>query len=303
MYRSLLFALFAGCLFASAAVSIQFEGFVPHGLDTSRLEKEYIRICSTVGLSPEKNRDPLVVCFYRYSENRKTGIRLPEWGGGGALGRDSIVIPVDRPSAFYREDIERILLHEMVHIALARAWGPLRVPRWFHEGMAMTLSGELNLEEQLILSRAILTHTLVPLDSMERLNRFNRWRAQVAYCQSHFAVRFLLDTYGFDVIPELLETARRNRRFDLACLEVFGLTQKEFEALVRKEMVSRYRLLFIFGDYSFFWLGILLLAFVAFIVTRIRNRKKRQRMEEVERREQSADSGEEISLQTGEFGT
>ncbi|MBN1576851.1 MAG: hypothetical protein JW913_09880 [Chitinispirillaceae bacterium] len=276
----------------TSAVELRLEGYVPHRLDTLLLTREYDRISKTIGLTPEDNAGSLHIIFYRYYEQRKTGIRLPEWGGGGAIGEDGIVIPVDRQSAFYRSDMERIILHEMVHVALARAYGHLRIPRWFHEGMAMTLSGELQFEEQLFLSRAIITRSLVPLDSMERLNRFSHWRAQVAYSQCHFAVGFLLDTYGYDLIPELLRESRKTRRFETACLRVFGLTVPELERLLRKEMASRYRLLFLFADYSSFWIGIVGLAIVAFVATKIRNRHKRERMEREERdAAESADIG------------
>lgn len=287
MFRMVSALFISGLFFCAGAVSIFLEGYIPHRMDTILLRNEYRRISAAVGLGAEVNREPLVICFYRHSESRKTGIRLPEWGGGGAIGRDSIVIPVDRPSAFYRSDMERIILHEMVHIALARAWGPLRVPRWFHEGMAMTLSGELDSEEILLLSRAILTRSLVPLDSMRHLNRFNRFRARVAYSQCHFAVRFLLDTYGYDLVPELLGTTRETGRFERACYSVFGLTQKELETILRKEMVRRYRLLFLIGDYSLLWIGILILAILAFVITLIRNRRKRLMMESEERGEEN----------------
>jgi hypothetical protein len=276
----LLFLFFVGNV---AAVSLRFEGYKPHGIDSVLLVHEYSRIGKSVGLDTKNDSVPVTIIFYRASEQRKSGIRLPEWGGGGALGKDTIVLPVDKQSAFYRSDIEKILLHEMVHSALARAYGSLRVPRWFHEGVAMTLSGEISFEQQLQLSRAIILHSLVPLDSMEFLNRFSSWRAQVAYSQCHFAVQFLIDTYGMDLIPELLLESRRTRRFESACLTVFGLTVPELQKLLDKEMASRYRILFIIGDYSLVWGGIFLLAVVAFVVTAVRKRRKMRAMDEEER--------------------
>ena len=277
------------CAAKVAGVSLHLTGLVPAGIDTAYLTRQYIRISKTIAVPDERNSRPLTIIFYRADTRRKTGIHLPEWGGGGALGRDTIVIPADRPSAFYRSDVERIILHEMVHCAIARAWGILHVPRWFHEGMAMSLSGEVDFNEQVTLSRAIMVRALVPLDSMEYLNRFSLWRARIAYSQCHFAVEFLLATYGYDLIPELLRASRASRRFDTACLNVFGLSVKELEALLHKEMTRRYRLVFLLTDYAFLWIGILLLAVVAFIATKLRNRKKRLRMELEER---SVEEGE-----------
>ena len=258
------------------------SGYVPHGIDTTFLSEGYSEIATTIGLSPDDNRKPVTIIFYRVSEGRKTGIRLPEWGGGGAIGGDTIVIPVDRTTAFYNNDINRILLHEMVHSALSRAYGYLRVPRWFHEGMAMALSGEINFDQQVQLSRAILTRALIPLDSIKYMNRFSRERAGIAYSQSHFAVNFLLTTYGREVIPELLAASRKRRSFSDACFDVFGLTTKELDELLKKEMNKKFRVFYLFADYALLWIGILLLAVLAFVVTMIRNRKKRARFEEEE---------------------
>jgi len=262
----------------SGAAPLVYHGYIPAQLDTSYLAREYVRIGKAVGLTPANDVLPVNIVFYRISEERKTGIRLPEWGGGGALGTDSIVMPVDRQSAFYAADVKRIILHEMAHIALARAYGRLRIPRWFHEGVAMTLAGDISFEQQLQLSRAILLQKLVPLDSMEALNRFSRWRAEVAYSQCHFAVNFLVSTYGLDLLPELLAESQKKRRFESACVKVFGLTTAELQKLLAKEMGVRYRILFIIGDYSLVWGGIFLLAVVAFVVTRVRKRARLRKM-------------------------
>lgn len=282
-----LLLLFAVSPVAGINIVLELTGYVPNGIDMKALKDGYTRISKSVGLPPEDNRHPLTIVFYKVSEQRKTGIRLPEWGGGGAIGGDTIVIPVDRVSAFYRNDLNRILLHEMVHCALDRAYGHLRLPRWFHEGMAMTLSGEISFEEQVLLSRAILTRTLIPLDSIEYMNRFVRERASIAYSQSHFAVDFLLTTYGLDLIPELLAASRKTRDFSVACFNVFGLTTPELEILLKKEMNRKYRIFYLFADYALVWLGILFLAVMAFIVTIIRNRKKRARLEAEELGEES----------------
>jgi hypothetical protein len=292
MYRTLALLLLFSLFFSAFGADLRYEGLVPHNLDTPLLNREYHRISKTIGLKTADDVNPIAIIFYRHADQRTTGIRLPEWGGGGAIGKDSIVIPGDRQSAFYRSDMERIILHEMVHIALARAYGRLRIPRWFHEGMAMTLAGELLFEEQIILSRAIIARSLVPLDSMERLNGFSPFRAQVAYSQCHFAVRFLLDTYGYDLVPELLYESRKTRRFETACLTVFGLSVKELEQVLNKEMAARYRFLFFFADYSVLWIGIAALAMVAFIVTMVRNRRKRERMDREEQEERERGGGE-----------
>ena len=271
---------------------------MPPQLDTLSLTGEYKRIRTLLDPSAVDDTVPIIIRFYSHSKEKILGVRLPEWGGGGAIGKDSIIIPVDRNYAFYNTDFRGIAVHELVHIALARSYGHLRVPRWFHEGLAMALSGELSFDETVILSRAILANSLMPLDSIERLNRFDTWKARLAYCQSHFAVSFLIDTYGYDLLPELLQVSQRRRSFQDACVEVFGLRTSEFEYLLHKEMQSRYKFLFLIADYSLFWILLAFLTIAAFIVTFFRNRSRGKRMEQQDEIEQGESSSEESEAGT-----
>ena len=289
----LLVLLFFPC--RGAATIINLYGPVPTGIASAGLQKEYQRIRSTIQPGFKSDQKSIDIIYYSSREKKRLGVRLPEWGGGGALGQDSIIIPVDKPYAFYPDDFFRITLHELVHIALARAYENIRIPRWFHEGMAMSLSGELSFDEGVILSRAIATGSLISLDSIELVNRFSQPKALVAYSQSHFAVQYLTKLYGYDLLPELLDSAKVIRQFDTACVKVFGLTVKEFESIVKNEMVLKYRYVFLFSDYSFFWLLAVVLATIAFIVTMSRNRKRRRALEVEELLEENSDISEKQS--------
>lgn len=276
-------------MLVSAALSgaIVIEGRVPSGINPDSLEKEYLRIRRV--FEPHYVHDgyenPITIIYYKKSEVRRLGVRLPEWGGGGALGKDSIIIPVDRKYAFYPADYYLITLHELVHIALARSYGNIRVPRWFHEGLAMQLSGEVSFEEGVILSRAILSGALMPLDSIEHVNRLSQYRAELAYCQCHFSMQYMTKLYGYDMLPELLDSTRACRSFDTACVRVFGLTPVEFDHTVKTELVKKYKYAFVFSDLDFLWIVIFFLALAAFIATVIRNRHKRKRLEDEDKKE------------------
>lgn len=265
----------------ASAFDIRFYGQVPQQVETQFLNKEYNRICDILLVNDRSCFEPLSIIFYKRSEIAQLGIRLPEWGGGGALGRDSIFIPVDVSYAFFRSDLNKVLTHEMVHIVISRKYGNIRVPRWFHEGMAMALSGEIDSEAQIVLSKAVLTRSLVHLDSIKNVNRFTRDKAHLAYAQSHYAVQFLLQKYGQDLLVELLEEIKKRYSFDAACLQVFGLTSFEIDTLVRKEIKEKYHYLFFFEE-AFLWYGILLLAITGFIATIIRKKIRRKEMEQQE---------------------
>jgi hypothetical protein len=142
----------------------------------------------------------------------------------------------------------------------------------------MTLSGELSFEEQATLARAIVTRSIIPLDSIEYVNRFGRWKAELAYSQSHAVLAYLVRMYGIDLIPELCMASRKTRYFERACIEVFGMTIREIESQFVKDVQGRYPLLMMTTDFSLFWLLVLLLACVAYYVTMVRRRKRSAQM-------------------------
>lgn len=293
--KSLLFLL----LF-SVSVSgelFKFTGNVPPEIKIDHLEKQFYRILQQLdSTSTSTDHHPIFILFYNKSEKKQLGIHLPEWGGGGAIGTDTVVIPLDRVSAFYEQDLNKTILHELVHIAITRLFGKIRVPRWFHEGIAMSLSGEISIEDQILLSQALLTRKMLPLDNIDFVNRFDHWKARLAYSQSHAVVRFLIDIYGIDMIPELINASRKTRRFEDACVQTFGLTTKEIENLFSKEMHKWYPLIMLGSDFSLFWLLVLFLSIIAWVVIRARKKIRKKEMELEE--SASTDLQEDLETET-----
>jgi hypothetical protein len=263
---------------------ITLEGPVPPEIKLRAITSEYYRIYRTVAPRQTPDKSPLKIVYYSKTQGNSNPFSLPEWGGGGAIGRDLIVVPVDfKP--FLEQSFSQITVHELVHIVLSRAYPGLIIPRWFHEGVAMTLAGELSLQENVGVSKAIFTGSLMPLASIDSVNVFGGNRADLAYSQAHLSVLFLVDQYGIDVLPEILNAARRTKIFWTGLNAALGISPQEFDAMLMKYLTSRYQFVFIFADTYVYWLAIVALFIVAFIVTGARNRKRAAAMEEAEKRE------------------
>jgi hypothetical protein len=276
---SFFIALFFSYSFSGTIFNL--HGRVPSSISPAFLTSNYVRIWKAVAPDTAVNRSPIAIIYYSRADERKLGVRLPEWGGGGAIGKDTIIVPIDR-FPLSDMDLGRVTVHELVHIALERAYGRLRIPRWFHEGLAMTLSGELSFDEQVTLSRAIFTKKLMPLDSIERVNRFDAFGAALAYSESHLAVTYMIDKYGIDGIPELLNEVRTAGKFDTSLFTVFGFSPQEYDRVVHNYIIERYRFLFFFSDTYLFWMLGAFLVIAGFIAVRIRIRKREKQMEEEE---------------------
>ncbi len=273
------------CLLLSLSIcraqQIQIEGLIPFDIDKSAVTADYYRYFRALAPSRQPDNKLLRIEYLASQESAVRDFGLPEWGGGGAIGKDLIVVPtVNKP--FLDLSYAQVTRHELVHIVLNRAFPTFSIPRWFHEGTAMALSGELSFEENIVISKAIFTGSIVKLSSIDSVNYFGRNKADLAYSQSHAAVLFLIDNYGIEVLPELLNAARKTGSFWQGVYNVLSISPDEFEKLVRASLTSKYSLLFIFTDYYAFWIGIVGLFLIAVIVTVVRKKKQFQIMEQSE---------------------
>jgi len=276
---------------------LQFEGILPPDVDKSAMTAEYFRLYRVLAPRQRPDARPLRIVYLSPKESAVREYGLPEWGGGGALGRDLIVVPT-AAKPFLDQSFAQITRHELAHIVLNRAYPNVAVPRWFHEGVAMTLSGELSLPENVIVSEAIFANRLMALSSIDSVNSFGRNRADLAYCQSHLSLLFLIDQYGIDVVAEILSSAKKTGSFWQGVNAVLSITPQEFETLVQSSITTRYRLVFLIADYPAFWVGIVFLFLVASLVTVIRKRKA---LDSMERQEQADDALESSPKHSAEI--
>jgi hypothetical protein len=65
--------------------------------------------------------------------------RTPDWIVGLASGTSDIVIFPQRVLPYPHDSIESVFRHEVVHLALATRANDQPLPRWFHEGVAMSV--------------------------------------------------------------------------------------------------------------------------------------------------------------------
>jgi hypothetical protein len=158
----------------------------------------------------------------------------------------------------------------------------------------MTLSGEISFaDEQAILSCAIITGNIIPLDSIELLNRFSQSKAHLAYSQSHAVLAFLIDTYGIEIIPELIAASRKTRQFEEACIQTFGLSIKEIEEQFVRYLQKRYPLFIVLFSFSLFWFLVLALSVIAWIIIYVRKIRKLDEMEAEESLQDEHNTGNE----------
>ena len=64
---------------------------------------------------------------------------IPDWIVGFAAGERDIVIMPGRVLSYPYDSLESVVRHEVVHLALTSRAGGSQLPRWFHEGVAVSV--------------------------------------------------------------------------------------------------------------------------------------------------------------------
>ena len=212
--------------------------------------------------------------------NRLTAGQIPEWGIGAADVSRGLFILKSPRIAQPEIDIERVVIHEICHILLGQALKPHTADRWFDEGFAQYVSGELRLSAGIRMARSMITNQFIDLDDIDEVLTFQQDKAALAYAESRAAVAYLVDTYGRSVIASIVDSLSRGNSMDDALLAVAGIGFDEFETVWIEALKKKTRWI-IFLDYPLnVSVCLLALFFAAFINARRKIRLKKCESEE-----------------------
>jgi hypothetical protein len=100
-------------------------------------------------------------------EDDPGAIDTPLWFVGRASGAGDIIIFPDRVLSYPYDSLESVMRHEVVHLALSARAGGHPLPRWFHEGVAVSIESGWGIGDRLRLTVAGLSGP--PLDDVTRL--------------------------------------------------------------------------------------------------------------------------------------
>jgi hypothetical protein len=100
-------------------------------------------------------------------EDDPRAINTPAWFVGRASGTGDIIIFPDRVSSYPYDSLESVMRHEVVHVALSARAGGGPLPRWFHEGVAVSIESGWRVGDSLRLIVAGFSGP--PLDDVTRL--------------------------------------------------------------------------------------------------------------------------------------
>ncbi|MBI2370356.1 MAG: hypothetical protein HYV08_09015 [Deltaproteobacteria bacterium] len=193
----------------------------------SLLEEAASRVGLRLGQHPRRE---IEVVLYSNQQFRDV-TRAPAWMR--AIYDGKVRLPI-QGLAGQEGLLRRVVTHEYVHVLLVQVAG-LRLPTWFHEGVAQLEEGAQ--EDQGALVAAHRGGTLAPLRQLEGpFAELDARAAELAYQQSLAVVRFLVTRQAPGVLPDLLAEVARGAALDDALQRRAGVGTAELDARWRASL-------------------------------------------------------------------
>ena len=167
---------------------------------------------------------PIQAFIYADAEDVQGAILFAqEWTGGLAFGSQNILLITISPER--AEEEVSGLVHELAHLLIQEltfnCFGGL--PPWLNEGLATYAEGPLAPYQQSALDRAAAEDTLITLRSLSSSFPAGHRGASLSYAQSQSLVAYLIDTYGWAKMRELLAVFQGGSTYDDALLQIYAL--------------------------------------------------------------------------------
>ncbi len=176
-----------------------------------------------------------------------------------------VLISLREPKTAEATDLDEVLRHELVHVALFDATQGHHVPLWFNEGLAVYASGESSFLRTRTLWDATLSKTILPLDELDKGFPQENQQVSIAYAESADFVRFLLRDEDRARFGSLVERVRKGAPFDRALSDSYGDSTRKLEYQWREELDKRFSFWPVLTGSSMIWaiiMGVLVLAYV-----------------------------------------
>jgi hypothetical protein len=153
-----------------------------------------------------------------------------------------ILISMLAPGSWEAADLDETLRHELTHVALEDAVAGHHIPRWFNEGLAIHESGELGIKRFRVLWDATVSHSLLPLASLDRGFPAEGSEVSVAYAESADVVRFLMRDDDRARFGSLVQRVRNGTAFDRALEDAYDTDLRKLEYEWREDASRRFGL-------------------------------------------------------------
>jgi hypothetical protein len=218
---------------------------------------------------------PSAVRVVLVAEDDALARSTPDWIVGRAFGSGEIVIFPRRVAGYPYDSLESVFRHEVVHVALAAQAGGRPLPRWFHEGVAVSIETGWSLTDDLRLLLAAASGPAIA-DLTRLFASDARPETTDAYLLATALVEDVRRRHGAALPGTVAVHVARGIPFPRAFELETGDTPDAAAASAWLAYRTLARWLPFLTSGSAVWTFILALSFLAFVV-RLRQRARRRR--------------------------
>jgi hypothetical protein len=219
---------------------------------------------------------PIVVfiCAERQTFNSLSGEVAPDWGDGLADLTNRRILLLSPNATAYRRPLADVVAHELIHSLMHDLVAGAPLPTWLAEGAAIYYAGEVQHSDPILISRAILTNSLIAFDELDQVLKFEAARANLAYQESYQSVRFLIQRHGDTAVRDICKKLAGSAELNNAFKEAFGEDLIDFETGYFDWLRQNYRWQFLVDASTITWAVIVFLLALAIVAVRWRTRRK-----------------------------
>jgi hypothetical protein len=197
--------------------------------------KRFRDIAETVGLTVQGPPIRVVLA----PETSDVARKMDSWIAGFASNgegpedpegkREMVVLFPARTPSYPNSSLEDVLRHEVAHVLIGRASAQRPIPRWFNEGLAMSVERGWRLQDQGQLVYQLAVGSRTSLDNLDRMFSGEQPEVTRAYVLSGALVHDLLQHYGAGIGAEILTRMNEGASFEHAFTEAVGMTPADAE--------------------------------------------------------------------------
>ncbi len=261
----------------------------------NKLQLAYLKLSQELGV---ELIDSLAVFLApsKQAFDQIVGKNIPNWSDGLASPMKNMIILKSPKWIPTDKDVNAIATHELVHIMVDRAVKGNPLPTWLNEGLAVYYSGEKGYASSTLVSKSLITKSLIPLSDIDDVLSFHLDKAQLAYQQSYLAVVYLFDNYGVEAVRNIILKVSEGNNLNEAFIEVLDRDLWKFEEEWLQYVEQQYRWYFLVEVDNYLWVLILGLFVLGFIVIRRRNKRVIQQWQKEDEDENEAEKSVDLDL-------
>ena len=185
--------------------------------------------------------DRMQIWFFDHAGRVAEASDMPKWVAGVAHSSTGEIMIARHGPDGAPTNLESLLKHELAHVALHRATGGAKVPRWFHEGMAESLEGGISFSRSQTLATAVFGRGVPDFDTLEKMFYSDGQDAAAAYAASRDFINFLRDHDGDGKkLKQLLDEMRRGHGFKASFIRAYGMGLEELGSQWREGLPARF---------------------------------------------------------------